>query len=319
MDNKITKRRLSNMLSYDWIFILVVVVVACVAWSLIYTMACVRLSAGQTFNIQYYYTVSASKSGELADDLEEKNVFSYDVIGGVGTEALDEKYGAQILQARASTHEGDVMVIDSKPVKDTVTVDGKETEVEVSNFMAFVDGYPMYDMEALLADAESYLARFYDGDTLIESEVEAHFNERMKKDNRYRKEEARTEGVQQEIGRIARLKEEAADFRRLLENHEGLFVTYARNTYRYYLGEASRDDIGQEKPYGLNLGYLAQNRGDKESISSMFWLSEDTSESPSAEHVVLTLYNYLEYQPDLQFEAISFLNYIVRTYSTLLD
>ena len=157
MDNKITKRRLSNMLSYDWIFILVVVVVACVAWSLIYTMAGVRLSAGQTFNIQYYYTVSASKSGELADDLEEKNVFSYDVIGGVGTEALDEKYGAQILQARASTHEGDVMVIDSKPVKDTVTVDGKETEVEVSNFMAFVDGYPMYDMEALLADAESYL------------------------------------------------------------------------------------------------------------------------------------------------------------------
>ena len=106
MDNKITKRRLSNMLSYDWIFILVVVVVACVAWSLIYTMAGVRLSAGQTFNIQYYYTVSASKSGELADDLEEKNVFSYDVIGGVGTEALDEKYGAQILQARASPTRG---------------------------------------------------------------------------------------------------------------------------------------------------------------------------------------------------------------------
>lgn len=75
MDNKITKRRLSNMLSYDWIFILVVVVVACVAWSLIYTMAGVRLSAGQTFNIQYYYTVSASKSGELADDLEEKTFF----------------------------------------------------------------------------------------------------------------------------------------------------------------------------------------------------------------------------------------------------
>lgn len=319
MDNKITKRRLSDMLSYDWIFILVVVVIACVAWSLIYTMAGVRLSVGQTFNIQYYYSVNASKSKQLTSDLTDRNVFSYDVIGGVHAEAVDEQYGAQILSARASTHEGDVMIIDNEPKTQEVTLDGVKTEVTFSNFMAFVDGYPMYDMEQLLNDAEAYLAQFYTGDALDDAKIEAHFDERMKGDNRYRKEDARREGVIAEIARISALETEVAAFRSLFEQHKDLFVSYSRYTYRYYLGEAKKEEIQAPKYYGINLGYLAGYRGEKESVSSMFWLSGDTEETASAEHVVLTVYNYLQYQPDLQFEAISFINYLVRTYSTLLD
>lgn len=319
MDNKITKRRLSDMLSYDWIFILVVIVGACLVWSLIYTVAGVRLSEGQTFNIQYYYSVNSSKSAQLTNDLVDKKVFSYDVIGGVRTESIDEQYGSQILAARASTHEGDIMIVDNKEQTEKITLDGVETEVTFSNFMAFVDNYPMYDMEQLLTDAEAYLAQFYTDGVLSEEKVEAHFVERMKGDNRYRKEEAKAEGVREEIGRISALKTEVAAFRSLFEQHKGLFTSYARFSYRYALGEATKEDIQEEKYYGVNLGYLAEFHGEKESISSMFWLSGDTAETASAENVVLTVYNYLQYQPDLQFETISFINYLVRTYSTLLD
>ena len=70
MDAKITKKRLSEMLQYDWIKILGVIVAAIIVWELIFTMTAVRVSNGQNFKIYYYPTLSANGATELYDFIE---------------------------------------------------------------------------------------------------------------------------------------------------------------------------------------------------------------------------------------------------------
>ena len=53
MDNKITKTRLSNFLSYEWILLIILTVAAIVVWELVYTMTSVRLTVGQQYKIYY--------------------------------------------------------------------------------------------------------------------------------------------------------------------------------------------------------------------------------------------------------------------------
>ena len=64
MDNKLTKKRLSDFLSYDWIIMLVVIVAAIVLWELVYTIAAVRLTEGQNF--KYYYDVNMYAGNDAA-------------------------------------------------------------------------------------------------------------------------------------------------------------------------------------------------------------------------------------------------------------
>ena len=64
MDAKITKRRLSEMLQYDWVKIIGMIVVAVVVWELIFTVSAVRVKTGQNFKV-YYYPTTTGASGLL--------------------------------------------------------------------------------------------------------------------------------------------------------------------------------------------------------------------------------------------------------------
>ena len=55
MDNKFTKKRIQNMLSYDWIKMLIMVLAIVLVWSLAFTIGAPRATAGQVFCF-YYYT-----------------------------------------------------------------------------------------------------------------------------------------------------------------------------------------------------------------------------------------------------------------------
>ena len=51
MDSKITKKRLSGFMAYEWIVTLVVAVLIIVLWDLYYTIAKVELTPGQHFKV----------------------------------------------------------------------------------------------------------------------------------------------------------------------------------------------------------------------------------------------------------------------------
>ncbi len=330
MDNRLTKKRLSEFLQYEWIFILVIAIVGIIVWEFVYTVSAVRLTTGQYFKIYYDQSVSGTSSGQLNSLMDEKDAFSYDVLK-VDYEELTGNM--EILSARLSVQEGDVIFTDVKaPAEDA------KTKVVSANTL--IDSFPVYDLGHMLEDAENYLAKFLkDGVTadgaqlefenLSSEKIENHFLTRMKKDNRFRSEEQKRVGVEQEKGRIEKLCKEVKDFKIVLSQDDSWFYKYTKyeqasinttgvNKDEYQYAYQKEIDEGRENTrYGIRLSAL---KGGKRSVAEYFKLKNATD----ATDVVVLFFDFfeggkkIESQPDLQFECISFFNTIVRECSDIL-
>lgn len=324
MDNRLTRRRLSDFLAYEWILTIVVAVAAIIVLELVYTMAATRLSTGQQFK---YYLDEDIYSFDLSDkniyDLlgvetgKNGKTFSYDVLS-VETENLTSSYN--VLSVRLSVQEGDAIFTSSV-----------EQESETVRAKRIIDENPVYCLEDLLERAENYLKTFTvdGGDIYTESDydenkIRDYFDERMKGDKRFKTDADKEEGRQNEIGRIKKLAEEVKDFKFLLSvgEEKGLFYKYTK--YEQLSAENPDDEnykAAYEKEtehiYGINMGALthAPDRTDKKSVSEYLKITDTNS----AQNVVLVLFDFGSYQKDLQFESISFLNTLVREFSDFLE
>ena len=321
MDNKLTKRRLSDFLAYEWILMIIVAVAAILVLELAYTMAATRLSTGQQF--KYYldediYSFDASDKSiyDLLGVETGKNgkTFSYDVLT-VEMENLTSSYN--VLSVRLSVQEGDAIFTSSV-----------EQEGETVRVKQIIDANSVYYFEGengLLARAENYLKTFTvdGGDIYTESDydenkIRAYFDERMKGDNRFRTDADKEEGRNNEIGRIKKLAKDVKDFKFLLSDGEekGLFYKYTKFEQTYNANpDAENYKTAYEKEmehiYGINMAALT---GGKKNVSEYLKITG----TDSAENVVLVLFDFGSYQEDLQFESISFVNTLVREFSDFL-
>ena len=66
MDNRFTKKRVANMLSYDWLKMVVIVLVIIFVWVLAFTIGAPRATTGQTFGIFYFHGGNFKYSTEPA-------------------------------------------------------------------------------------------------------------------------------------------------------------------------------------------------------------------------------------------------------------
>ena len=318
MDNKITKSRLSAFLQYEWIIILIVSVASIIFWEFVYTVSSVTLTAGQQFKFYYDESISSGTQKEFYSFLVSENTFSYDVLK-VDAEALTSGYN--VLSDRLSIQEGDILITDSKEYGE-----GKEVRAK-SN----VDNYNVYSFEKMLLDAESYLQKFLkDGQTdacegqLDRAKIESRFRVRMKKDNRFRKEKQIVIGIEDEVKRITKLQNEVKDFKKLLSLGDEYFFRYTKYEQKYELGDEETKKTYQsayeqhtEKIYGLNVGAL---KGEGKTDPSKYFKMKSIDFSvDTADNVVIMAFDFLSYQPDLQFECISFINTVVRECSNVLD
>ncbi len=324
MDNKITKNRLSDLLAYDWLKIILFSVVFIVVFELLFTVTGVRLTAGQKFKVFYDQKFSSSDTGKLYNLIRGK--LSYDVIE-TDFEKLYEGAETSILDARLSIQEGDVIITDSlKP--------DEESQSQRIRAREIIDNYPVYSLEKLLSDGKDYLKRFLkDGEddelnfeNLDIDKINANFLRRMKKDNRFRSEEQKNQGKILEQARIQNLCKDISDFEKILNcENQDLFYRYTkyeqimnsqkegtnqRKTYQdYYNRECSE---GRENAvYGLNLFALT---GGKTQTENYFKIDGKTD----TKDCVLLVFNFLNYQEDLQFECISFICTVVRECSSIL-
>ena len=316
MDSKITKKRLSNFLAYEWILMIIAVFAAIVVMEFIYSVSATRITAGQYFK----YYLDKNLSSDVADFYQTLNyeqnkngtTFSYDVLK-VDVESLVAS--DDILTVRLSVQEGDVIFTDKT-----------EEENGSSRAKAIVDAYPVMTMDDLLNSAKEYLAGFKVNGELSEDLIRAHFDERMKRDNRFRTEEQKEAGRILEIGRIEKLAKETEDFEKLFTaDMDGLFFCYTKYELSHELNPDGKDwevlygrekDAGRENlKYGINLSVLSYE-GDGKKDVSRFFQRYDTG---TADDVVIMVFDFTEYQPDLQFETISFINTIFRSCSDILD
>jgi hypothetical protein len=320
---------------------IVVLVVIIFINQFVYGFFTAEPTIGQSFKYLYDADVSSTSDQDFASFIIEEMPFSYDVIEFGGEPLTDER---DVLAMRIAIQDGDIFITSGKRDSDGVSL----LEQRIDN-----QGMRLYNFNKLLFDAKTYLKGFLKDEFLTESEeskdllvkdsknldeqkIHAHFLARKKKDNFYRKEEKKNEGKVLEVGRINQLVKEVNDFEYLLEEKPEIFYRYTR--YSHSLKFVAEDkkahyqtlvdrEIADEKKCGENapFGILAEKlTGGKEDPSKYFKLKGQEKEGEeetiyTAKDVVITAFDFLEYQSDLQFETISFMNSIVRKCSNFLD
>ncbi len=321
MENKITKKRLSDFLSYEWIVMIIIAVVAILGWELIYKVSSVQLTTGQSFKYYYDQSISSVSNNTLVNGLLEHNTFSYDVIK-LNTEMLDAENN--VLLSRLSIKDGDVIFTDIKGIGKTETYEGKEYPVSV-RAKAYVDSfdYPMYALDDMLEDAKTYLKNNFikdgqeiDIDNIDDAKVEKVFRRRMKGDNRYRKEELIQKGIKDEKARIVKLCQNVMYFEDFINNpeYQGALFKYTRfeQSYNRSANEKTKNEYlevmktQQEKIYAIDIGVLDELGNGLDATKIVQLKNPEDKDDKLSKNVVLMVFDFKKDQPHLQYESLSF-------------
>ena len=328
MDSKITKGRLGTLFSYDWIYLIVIVVMCSFIMSFIYGIIAIKPTPGQAFNYFYDYEISASADESLA--LLYKNTFSFDV-RDVIVDELTEQEGESILTAKIENGEGDIIFTH-------IHGSFKENEGYYScRAHDVIDFKPVYALDnkegGLLYDLEKYLSQFlvkegdypFDYNNLSEQKIKDNFNERTAGKRVYKNDLRKgIVTVDMELERIKNLCVEADFFARViaydstLDQSQSIFYRYKRYTQASFEADRfDRESFAQktatetERPYALDLYKLTGGK----TVSDYFKMKDTNLKGG----VVAVVINLNERQPDLQFETVSFINTIIRNFSDLAE
>lgn len=329
MDIKINGSRFKNLLSYDWIKIIISIVAGIIVWSLLFSMLGTRLTTGQEFVFHVYENVhtvgSSNKNAEMLVDAKRKNLISYDVLKfSVNPITAGGQYSASyMLSLKMSTQEGDVMIIS----------DGRaetEDKNKKSDLTKIVNNRYLCDMDTLLKSAREYCVNngfvIENGSAwhVNEQKIEEYFlNTRIKgKGNgnyrkTYRTAQQKKEGVKLEIARIKKLYENYLYVSAAIQagKDAGTDFLWYGDLYKYDENNNIIEDKTETRPYGIDLYKLNQPFLGQEGVPNV----EDTwftyaNGKPTAEGLVICVFDFRGYQVDLQYETLGFLRYIIQTY-----
>lgn len=332
MDNKITRTRLGDFFSYEWVRIIIFSLVAIFVWELVFTITGVTLTTGQQFKVLYDTNLDTSTEEDIIPLAYEDGAFSYDV-QKIDREFLASQSSINILSVRYETRDCDVIATCNKEQ----TVAGSL----VRQAYDIIDSVFVWSYDEMIKDGEAYLlpllksefrgdaSKVYDYENLDEGEINKLFSSRKKNDNRFRTEKDKQIGMKEERARIKKLCLDLKKAKYLLENHLDIFLNYTR--FEYTVGknpvqsnldvlenqkQKNLTNYGKEKlAYGIDLEKLTitGNPDGKYNVTSFF------SKDGSAEEIILMAFNFINYQPHLQFESLSFMNSVVHLCSNLLD
>lgn len=320
MDTKITKKRLSNFLAYEWILMIVVAVVGILLFELIYSVSAVKLTAGQKYKVFYDTNVAGNESSfyNFMTAKQDGSLFSYDVLS-IGTEKNMSVEGSDMLSLKYSVDEVD-MVITERMVKDTEKAwDTRVNQLIDGNIKFATISTTVSSMRSYLnnfTDTEVKKGDFFEITNLNEEKVKANFLERMKKDNRFRKDEEKAKGIKQEIERIQNLFAQYNFFYKVFEygKDKGWFYSYKRYEFMKNLATENKAiyqelyDKASSEFWGINLGKF-----NVENFCYVNLTDENNEQKQSTEELVLLIVDLTEKQRDLQYESVSVINRIIKS------
>ena len=330
MDIKINSSRVKNLLNYDWVKIILSVVAGIIVWSLLFTTLGTRLTVGQEFVFHVYegvYTSGASsKNADMLVDAKSKGYLSYDLLKfRVNDVTSAGQYSANyMLSLKMSTQEGDVMIVS----------DGRaETEDadKNSDLPNLVNARYFCDVETLLTSAREYcvdngfITENSDGTwSLNEQVVEEYFlNKRIKGKGKgnyrktYRTVAQKAQGVKLEIARIKGLYENYLYVSKAIEKAKDSgndFLWYGEY-YTYGNDNKVIEELTVLKPFGIDLYKLNQPFVEEEGVPKVedSWFTYANGK-PTAEGLVLCVFDFRSYQPDLQYETLGFIRYVIEKF-----
>ena len=336
MDAKITKTRLEQILSYDWIKIIAVALAAILVWSLVFTMSATRITATQQFVIMNYPGAWQGDKFSNYYKMQGKD-FSYEIIEMSPAEdlATNESQLGTLLETRFAVGTGDVMFAPNVNDPDTKTEvkdeQGNVTDTTYTTYMAQFLNTSYFYYVARLDDADekdgyftqmkNYLARFYEitAETdktygavtlsqatfgeLDESAVETAFKDRIEtnKDKRFKTKESIAQGVQDEIARIQSYRVAYDTF---FQNLDDGLIEFTVSTVTF--GEYT--DTGA---YSLNV-CPDENKANKLK-DYVYYTIEQENQTPlkSAEDMNLLFLELDGLDHDFKYENVIFVNKVI--------
>ena len=332
MDTKITKTRLSRMLSYDWLKIIGFSVAAIIVWTLIFTMTATRITPAQQFTV-LNYAGNLSLSNKFFDSYNktiENGVFSYEVIETNNNDLTASKeYLNTVLEARFTTDEGDVLYVSLENDPDTAYKDENDETQYNSYYQSFLNRWFHYvhrlDGEnGYFAQMESYLNIYYtngyaDAESLDTAKVEADFRARIKenKDKRFKKESQIEKGVQDEIERIEKYRNALINFNLYLDAG---YVQLTEGSVTYKLDSGEQTYSGM---YAINLCPNVETMGGLQEYVSYYSSYEDengtTQYKTTAENMQIVILDLAGVDPDFKYESLLYINSVIESYCTELN
>ena len=341
MDAKITKQRLSRMLSYDWLKIVGTAAALIVLWVLIFNMTATRITAAQQFGVCSYngnVTISNDFNTMHSKAYTDK-IFTGEVLElptpvdmpASGSAAAD------VLQARLATEECDVMFVSqqddvntsyTEEVVDPVTEETtKKTLYRYTYLQSFLSDYRYYlhDLsldgeKSFFKQMENYLNKYYEGgyedaDSLNLEKVEADFLARIQrtKDKRYKKQADIDKGLSEAIDRMQKYRTALIAFYQYLE--DGV-VTLTETTY------VDEDDSRYSftGTYSINLCPSTDSEGRMSSLASLmgyetsYVANEETGEvkkTLSAKDMNVCLFNINGEEEEFRYEGLLYVVYLI--------
>lgn len=320
MDARITKPRLSNLLSYDWLKILVAVAVAIAALCVFFTTVRTRPANEQTFTVYAYSDLSpGTDSTSLQEDLLRKKVFSYEILD-TQVENLTNSTGSIFSGLYSGATYTTRLVNDARTVMFVYGVDDTESEsydavaslVGVNGAEAGSARHGFLDFEEYLNDCERYLIRFFGENwrtgTLDTAKADECFAARNGKDKRYRTEAKKAAGALEERDRLEKLREDYTVVSDRFADGTLTFATVTVDEERAAEYEIAAGTFN----CGVSLGKLNK-------ISRLYYHSTETESetTTSAAGLSMILFNSSalgDRSNDLRYETVSFLRYLVGEY-----
>lgn len=341
MDAKITKKRLGHMLSYDWIKIIAICAAVVFVWVMLFATLATRATMGQTFEIYVYtgITVHTDRISNL-NMLHSNGALSYDVLDYNFT-TLSEPNTQ--LSAYMPNNQGDVMFITDTVITETTTDEETGTEettiTDYGDLHTFLNNYLSYiswagevgevdiygknvAAESYFGNCAAYLSEFYkdkDGDGTGDidpasspeqdtEKIESAFRSRIRKDKRYKRESDIKEGLEREYDRIEKL-------RVAYNNVEGYFADGTLGIREKELTlETDSDEDGNNDT--VKVQYAIDLSGIRNIEDFMINnKTEDENGAGTGKDLCMLILNEKSQEAALRYEAVTFLDYIVKTYN----
>ena len=334
MDNKITKRRFFDFLSYEWILITVIILVAIFVWEVVFTLFSVKPTHGQRFKIIYDEGVETQYETDIVVVTHDyERTYSFDVLE-INKEGMTSGIENEI-GIRHKTHDCDVIV--TTDIELTNQSGGKYTR---ANYIT--ESFNPWSYEKAVKDGDLYLEKLlksnkdkipagdlstaYTFSQMDTNKIDELFLTRLKGDNRFRKDAQKEQGKSYERQRIEKLCKEVAFAKKLLKNYSDIFYTYTLGEQAYNQAVTPADKQSalatleknkqknlqlygkEELSYGIRVDKLKDGE---------FRPAEFFTTNGECKNLVLMAFDFIDVQPHLQFESLSFINSVVRLCSNV--
>lgn len=302
MDNKITKSRLKTFLTYDLWKMVVIIVACCLALLIVFNMVAVKPTTGQAFYILCGDDIMIGEEGialplKVVEKGTDNGGFSYDILSlktfnlQVGTEPA-----SYVLSNTVGVGDDDIFIASEEL--------GRE----------YVNSYNALDIVAFAESGKDYCINsgFYTASGEVnESEIIKYFLATRGKDNRFRSEENKNLGKEQEILRIKAIWENSNVLLNVFNNHPEIFSS-----------KFTSFEWGENTITGKFAIELSKLNGTSKTISNAFKrtiINEETGEvSYTSDGVYLFVGDNGDINGDLNYEALAYIRTIIEEYTDFI-